>query len=79
MRALVNKNADPPKGWWYFVPETKVTIHPSYQSFYVLVEEVKFHYHINDLQVPEDLEARIEDQIAKRVPSGSWKEIDPDE
>jgi len=63
---LKNKRVVPPIGWVYYVPETKHTIRRA--TFIDLVQHVKRHFKANELEIPDDIENRIEKFICDRIP-----------
>jgi hypothetical protein len=65
--------ADIPGGWIYLVPETQVEIKGI--SLYTLVQEVGYHYKINRLDEPDDLQLLIEAQICEHIPEAFCKEV----
>jgi hypothetical protein len=76
MKRLLDRRVDPPKGWYYTVPQTGVKVLAGQQTWNRLVEDVEFHYLINGLDVPEDLEQLIDDSVANRVPKRYSEEYD---
>ena len=74
MRVLRNTLADVVGGWTYTVPETGFKIEEQW-TYALLIEKVKIHYAVNDLDLPADIELLVQAQIALRVPLRMTKEI----
>jgi len=66
--------SDVPGGWTYTVPETSYII-PKQYLYAILIAKVRQHYKVNGLDVPEDIEIRVQSQISERVPLPRTKEV----
>ena len=73
MRALIDKITTPPGGYTYRVPETGVIIrHVAHQEW---VAQVRRHYTANNLQPPDDLILKMEDQLCQSMPAGICTQV----
>lgn len=66
VRQLPNRTYAPPGGWRYTVPETGQRFRGV--SDYQLKCELEAHYRANQLQIPSDLDARIEQFVCEQEP-----------
>lgn len=66
---LVNRNQSPVGGFYFIVPETNYKVMTD-GNFEKLVDAAVAYYNINQLPIPDYLEAIIEDQICMRQPAG---------
>lgn len=70
MMRFKRKTQWPPGGvFFYQVPETKMFF-DSRASKYDLLDQIVRHYGANKLEIPVDLEARVDDYICRNVPDG---------
>ena len=74
MLELKDKNLDPPCGWSYHVAQTDFTIHGRTRA--ELIQNVVRHMEANDIATPDNLEALVDDSIARRCPSDLVKEVE---
>jgi hypothetical protein len=72
MLSLAKRNITPPGGYRYIDPDTERSFEAP--SLSVLVQQVKKHRVANELEVPENIEAVIEDWICRHLPAGLCKD-----
>jgi len=65
---IIDASITPPKGWFYDVPDTKVTVQA--QDLPQLVSAVINHLKANSLPIPPTIAQLVEDQICARIPHG---------
>lgn len=65
MLQFIRRDTVPPGGWRYVVPETKATIRAANEED--LKREVKKHLIANNMTVPVDIGALVEDQLCQVV------------
>lgn len=70
MLELKRLDRDPPKGWVFECWDGFVVREGYFQA---LVKSVKQHYAVNSKEVPDELEAIIQDQICMRIPHSLCK------
>lgn len=68
MLTLIDKVTTPPGGFFYVVPQTRIEIKSI--SWNDIVSKVKTHYVANNIHIPDELEALIEDHMCKAMPPG---------